>query len=56
MVAKSSWDASLCFCCMVRTKICCMVLLTIDSPATMSPIALPFTLRSVTVLQAAGLT
>lgn len=48
---SSSWDESLCFCCMVRHRICCMPDDTTDMPATSRPPVLLLTWVSVTVLQ-----
>ena len=51
MLAKSSWDDSLCFCCMVRQKICCMPLEMTDMAATAMPAGLSPRPTSVIVLQ-----
>lgn len=50
VLASSSWLARLCFCCMVRQKICCMPLDTTDTAAIAVPKTLFSISRSVMVL------
>ena len=50
VLASSSWLARLCFCCMVRQKICCMPLETTEMAAMTVPSTLFSISRSVMVL------
>ena len=50
VLASSSWLARLCFCCMVRQKICCMPLDTTEIAAMTVPSTLFSISRSVMVL------